>query len=214
MYKKIILLILITLFSHLSCYDGLLDTYDNSIAYNLRDRGPAGGWIFYINPNYKTDGWRYLEAAPASTEWTNILWSTPTALIGTTAGDPPRLAAIGTGKSNTAAIVAWLNANGQTGRAAQICKNLNFGGYSDWFMPSKDELNEMCWILHSRKWNGSAAEDNPAYETNRVGGFVIGPYWNSTEITAGGAWLQYFSTGQQTNLSKGNSFVVRAIRAF
>src|SRR5688572_269315 len=34
-------------------------------AYSLRDIGPAGGWIFYINPNYKTDGWRYIEAAPS-----------------------------------------------------------------------------------------------------------------------------------------------------
>ena len=28
------------------------------------DIGPAGGLIFYVNANYATDGWRYLEAAP------------------------------------------------------------------------------------------------------------------------------------------------------
>src|SRR5690554_5787135 len=32
--------------------------------YALRDTGPAGGLIFYLNPNHPTDGWRYLEAAP------------------------------------------------------------------------------------------------------------------------------------------------------
>jgi hypothetical protein len=35
--------------------------------YKIGDKGPAGGWIFYDKGN-RTDGWRYLEAAPASTE--------------------------------------------------------------------------------------------------------------------------------------------------
>ena len=32
--------------------------------YGIGDTGPAGGLIFYVNPNYAVDGWRYLEAAP------------------------------------------------------------------------------------------------------------------------------------------------------
>src|SRR5205823_14874340 len=32
--------------------------------YAAGDVGPAGGWIFYVNLNHATDGWRYLEAAP------------------------------------------------------------------------------------------------------------------------------------------------------
>jgi hypothetical protein len=38
--------------------------------YSLRDIGPAGGYIFYDKGSY-SDGWRYLEAAPVSTEWMN-----------------------------------------------------------------------------------------------------------------------------------------------
>jgi len=41
--------------------------------YALRDTGPAGGLIFYLNPNYATDGWRYLEAAP-SDQSTGVQW--------------------------------------------------------------------------------------------------------------------------------------------
>lgn len=41
--------------------------------YNIGDTGPAGGLIFYINPNYETDGWRYLEAAPGD-QSTGIEW--------------------------------------------------------------------------------------------------------------------------------------------
>jgi Beta-L-arabinofuranosidase, GH127 len=33
-------------------------------AYEVGDTGPAGGLIFYVNPNAAADGWRYLEAAP------------------------------------------------------------------------------------------------------------------------------------------------------
>ena len=32
--------------------------------YAPGDVGPAGGYIFYVNPNSAKDGWRYLEAAP------------------------------------------------------------------------------------------------------------------------------------------------------
>ena len=30
--------------------------------YNVGDIGPGGGFIFLENKNYKSDGWRYLEA--------------------------------------------------------------------------------------------------------------------------------------------------------
>ena len=36
----------------------------SAAGYALGDTGPAGGFIFYENPNYAADGWRYLEAAP------------------------------------------------------------------------------------------------------------------------------------------------------
>jgi len=32
--------------------------------YKIKDRGPAGGIIFY-NKGYYSDGWRYMEVVPA-----------------------------------------------------------------------------------------------------------------------------------------------------
>jgi len=75
-------------------------------AYSLRDVGPAGGLIFYI------DGTTYYEAAPsdqsASQVWSNII----NVAIGTTG------TAIGTGLANTAAIIAQA---GHTDSAAKVC---------------------------------------------------------------------------------------------
>ena len=51
--------------------------------YTLRDIGPAGGLIFYDKGSY-SNGWRYLEAAPVSTEWTDKQWESYETLIGAT----------------------------------------------------------------------------------------------------------------------------------
>jgi len=125
-------------------------TVAESGTYPIGGTGPAGGHIFYDKGSY-SNGWRYLEAAPASTEWTDNEWGSFGTLIGGTG------TGIGTGKSNTTIIVNWLNNNSddtlgdvtyKTDRAAYLCDALTVGGYSDWFLPSKDELNLMYQNLY------------------------------------------------------------------
>ena len=70
------------------------------------------------------------------------------------------------------------------------------GGFSDWYLPGKWELNE----LYKHK--------------SVVGGFAEANYWSSTENGAGGAWVQHFSGGNQAQGSKTYSGRVRAVRAF
>jgi len=159
----------------------------------IGDKGPAGGWIFYDKGSY-SDGWRYLEAAPESTEWRKIQWdsTSKTTSIGTGTG-------IGMGKSNTAKIVKWLNSNGKTGYAAQLCDALDYGGYSDWFLPSKDELNLMYMNL----------------KVFDIGGFSEGTYWSSSEENErSGAWELDFSNAQPYWTWKPVDHHVRAIRRF
>lgn len=161
--------------------------------------GPAGGYIFYDKGSY-SNGWRYLEAAPDSTEWAPERWGSYTFLIGATG------TAIGTGQSNTTIIVNWLNNNSddthgdvtyKTDRAAYLCDALIVGGYSDWFLPSKDELNLMYENLY----------------LNRVGYFQV-HYWSSSESSASNAWGQTFYTGGQYDYFKYDYLGVRAVRAF
>ena len=100
--------------------------------------------------------------------------------------------AIGTGNQNTIDII---NGCSEAGIAARLCGDLVLGGYSDWYLPSKDELNQLY--------------------INRVAiGFADYYYWSSTEYDYYGAWRQGFFDGNQSNSSKGLNGYVRAVRAF
>lgn len=80
---------------------------DSIGAYSLRDIGPAGGWIFYIDAT----GTIYYEAGPSDIS-TSSIWSNITTHIGTTGST------IGTGLSNSQDIVAQ---SGHTTSAAKLC---------------------------------------------------------------------------------------------
>ena len=108
--------------------------------------------------------------------------------------------ALGTGNANTNLIVA----NQGTGSyAARICYDLVLEGYSDWYLPSKDELNLLYINLCA----------------NGLGGFVTTPsanayYWSSSETSNFYAWRAVFSNGSQYASYKSQPFNVRAVRSF
>jgi len=103
--------------------------------------------------------------------------------------------ALGTGLGNTDAIITAQGAVA-TSYAAGLARAHAGGGYTDWFLPSKDELSKLY--------------------TNRVliGGFSTSSYWSSSEVDASLAWVQYFFNGLQTSATKSTTYVVRAVRAF
>ena len=161
------------------------------------DRGPGGGIIFYKNLT-RAVGSQYFEAACAG-------WSDGTC-GGSDLTDPPAVwgcfgtpiaganrTAKGTGEQNTNAIVAGCPT---VGIAARRAKNLVLGGKSDWFLPSKNELNQMY------------------IRRTAIGGFSGAFYWSSSELVDGSAWTQYFNDGNQINDDKDYSNYVRPVRAF
>jgi len=161
--------------------------------YVLRDIGPAGGYIFYDKGSYigiiGSQIWRYLEAAP-SDQSTSASWGCYGVLISGADGT-----VVGTGEQNTLDIEAGCTT---FGTAADICANLSWGGYSDWFLPSLDELNLMYEKL---KLQG-------------VGGFAGSVYWSSSESGAGGAWVMSFGSDGLGSIAKDSTSRVRAVRAF
>ena len=150
-----------------------------------------GGIVAYIlqpgDPGYIAGQVHGLIAA-TSDQSTDIQWYNGSHIVtGATA------TVLGTGNANTNTIVA---AQGTGSYAARLCYNLVFNGYTDWYLPSKDELNKLY--------------------LNRVavGGFTVNVYWSSSEINNSDAWSQNFDGGSQANFDKLNTLYVRAVRAF
>ena len=159
----------------------------NSGTYKIGDRGPAGGYIFYDKGN-SDGGWRYLEVAKEDlsvTDWRSGDY------VPTGASDT----AIGTGKANTSKIIT---VQGQGTYAASACVAYSGGGFSDWFLPSKDELDALYKNLGKKG----------------IGGFVSGLYLSSSDDpTYQYAWTEDFGSGFQLNSpGKGGEPVVRPIR--
>ena len=170
--------------------------------YEIGDTGPAGGLIFFDDEDNGTDDYsfRYLEAAPASTEWTDKVWGGyGTDINGDNATVAPELEGIGAGASNTVAIRSLGTTEPYEGKyyAARYAGILSHNGYTDWFLPSEDELKLMRENLHQQG----------------LGGFAADAYWSSTETNGYGAWPVGFSSSGG-NASKYVTKRVRAARAF
>jgi len=120
--------------------------------------------------------------------------------------------------------------------AAQFCEGLTIGGFSDWYMPAKNEL-EVCYYNLKPTTNnnitnfGTNTNAVPSRGSNYTAGdpaqtsatdfqntgaedFALASYWSSTEFSATDGWRQYFENGNQDSngSSKTNSYRVRAIR--
>jgi hypothetical protein len=166
--------------------------------YNIGDTGPAGGIIFYNKGSF-SDGWQYLEAAPAEYEFR--------AEFGDEfykGGMPLFDWEIGTGKSNTRELVRQAQRRGiktgvnhlnQAYCAAVACTGLNINGYNDWFLPSEDELKLMYSNLFQKG----------------LGGFAAVYYWSSTGV---GEVIDFLRNGRRWELPKGYPTNTRAIRSF
>ncbi|MDB2555739.1 DUF1566 domain-containing protein, partial [Flavobacteriaceae bacterium] len=113
--------------------------------------------------------------------------------------------AIGTGSANTDAIIAAQGAT-ETSYAAGLARAYTGGGFTDWFLPSKVELNKM--YLNRAIINITASANGGSnFSTNYY-------YWSSTEGDYDSAWIQYFNNGNQYGSNKGYAYYVRAVRAF
>ena len=174
---------------------GEMSVWLSSAGYAIGDIGPAGGIIFYENPDYAADGWRYLEAAPfdqsAGARWGCFR----------TAVSGARGTAVGSGKRNTADMLAACR---EPASAAFLCANLSINGIRGWYLPARDELALMYRNLKAAglgDFPDSGLSDNVNY-------------WTSTQSTADMAeHIDFADSGRRHSDDKDFPRRVRAIRA-
>ncbi|MBS0368443.1 MAG: DUF1566 domain-containing protein [Proteobacteria bacterium] len=135
------------------------------------------------------------------------------------------------GHANTTAMAA------AGSEIASWAQSLSIGGHTDWYIPSRDEL-EICYraFKPTDDSNSCLSGDNPsaylpthpympdspaqtpfaAFRDDGTEAFETEWYWSSTQCAgyASYAWFQYFDGGFQDILDKGYKGRVRAVRRF
>jgi hypothetical protein len=167
----------------------------------------------------------YLVIAPLSSGQATLAWkNATTATVGADS--------VINGPQNTADMVA--DGSSTVYPAAHFCNDLVVGGFSDWYMPAKNEL-EVCYYnlkpttssnntssginanavpaRASSYTTGTPAQTSAAsFQSGGSEAFASNFYWASTESSSDRAWVQYFIDGQQVAFTKNPSYRVRAVR--
>ena len=104
------------------------------------------------------------------------------------------------GLGNTNAIILQTLAPAAITYAAGLARLHNGGGYTDWYLPSLQELN-MCY-------NSTTVIERVLGSNN----FSAGNYWSSTEYGPTDVYTYITSLGYATTGNKSVSYAVRAVR--
>lgn len=186
--KKQTLLVALFLLSSLSFMAQSKKNPKYSIGQNVPE---LGGIIFYLDKT-KQHG---LVCAPQD-QSTGSHWHHG-AFTNTKSFD----SIVGAGKVNTDKIIM---SQGVDPYAAKLCYDLKLAGFSDWYLPSKEELS----LMFTNIGRGAKAPHKD------VGNFASDFYWSSTELDLNFAWAQYFLEGNIFTDLKNHQCRVRAVRSF
>jgi hypothetical protein len=176
------------------------------IAYLAGATGPAGGVLFYDggSSSYSTNGWRYMEAVPYSKCLSNIAYGN-IATYYRQDGDINKpvmtFTAVGTGKENTSYMISVFNLfssyfSGQV-LGVRETANTSYNGYTDWFLPSKDEVTALVALNDLQDSNGG--------------------YWSSSLVDTNNVNFYQKSSSSWINQSEGgfsSHYLFRPVRRF
>jgi len=167
-------------------------TYGNEIRFRAVKIGDIfqGGKIAYIfqpgDPGYVSGATKGIIASTAD-QSSGIQWYNGSNKNITTSS------LLYFGSTNTSEIINQQEAGTY---AASCCRNYQGGGYTDWSLPSKNELHKLF------------------INKTSIGGFEEAYYWSSTQYNISSAHFQNFYNGITNSSPKDQTYHVRAIRYF
>jgi hypothetical protein len=187
--------------------------------------GQAWGGGFYAGKINVSGTQYYLIVSPKASGETSAAWG----VFGVTTG----ITSVINGPTNSASLAAL----GASYAAATFCEGLTIGGYSDWYLPAKNELEVLYYFLKptvavndtGAGSNANAVSPEPVsttytsnspaqtsggigFRTGETNAFISNYYSSSTETNSSSAEDQDFFNGRQSGDSKSNSLNVRAVR--
>jgi len=187
----------------------LASAVSNSITPQVPQVGDfyGGGVIYYLFVDGETGyvaGETHGLIAAVQDQSSGIRWDNDNGII-VSAGAADQ--SIGAGSANTDAIILAQGAP-ETSYAAGLARDYNGGGYTDWFLPSRNEAYQM--FINKALINNTAAANSGSDLTENA------YYWSSSEknnnVTL--AWWFEISNGSSGVTNKGTTYNVRAVRAF
>ena len=156
----------------------------------------AGGIVFWVDPNDNTKGLMCaIEDQSTGVRWNN----------GTNTATGALSEVIGLGSGNTTTIIQNQGTGTPTTYAAELARDYRGGNHTDWYLPNKDELNQM-YLKRSEINTEAAARGGSDLSASF--------YWSSSEKNTDKVWKQRFSNGNQSHGNKAQLNRIRAIRAF
>jgi len=205
--------------------NSVLSAASNSVTPAIQVGDSFGGGFFAGQISTAGNGiadYNLVIGPVATAQSTALAWKTSN-----TGGDPTSVI---DGPANSATM------NSATYPAAQFCEALSIGGFTDWYMPAKNEL-EVCYynLKPSTSANDTASGTNTNAVPSRGSNYTSGTpaqtsatdfrntgtekfsgqgYWASTQASATQGWVQVFNTGTQYayNKDRSVSYKVRAVR--
>ncbi len=191
-------------------------TQSSAVTYKIGDTYGGGkvAYIFQSGDSGYVEGQQHgLIAAEADVNTTykdawdgesytgTYVWSTSQAKITTKADYAyqevgTKGTAIGAGAGNTKKILAKYPVANYPNSAAAVAHSYRGGGFTDWFLPSMDELKQLY------------------VSKGVVGGYADFIYWSSSEMSPSVAWYKIFINGLLGDSIKSYFKRVRPVRAF
>jgi hypothetical protein len=178
-------------------------TISTSTTLNIVGDAYGGGIIAYIyqsgDPGYSSINTPVLISATSDqTSGGRVNWSNSSNLSTEVNLSGASYEVLGAGSANTDAIISLYTNTGTY--AAKTARDYRGGAYTDWYLPSRDELNK---LYINRVVIGSFITNNT---------HPVSVYWTSNEANSSVANGQNFGTGSYLPDSKAWTFQVRAVR--